>query len=251
MNALPLRLIALIAATFLLFPHSAPADPKAEVALKPLIERFNAENGDKAALAKDLLAFRRVHAGTPQAIQAAAMLTKLPSILDQLDASKIKPIERFDWQPKELVGVLGEHLGRHASPVTCVAFSHDGKVAASGGSHFVRLWDPVTMRLKHVIDIGSVTSIAFSRDDKLLGAGFTSGAVHVWDVTPMAGPQLKFSMQASTTPVPSIAFDPANRIAAACSDAQLRIWDVGGTESEGSRHPEGSRTGTHRRRLVA
>jgi WD40 repeat protein len=221
---------AVVACAVLVRPTPVSADSRAAAALKPLIERFDAATGDRAALAKDLLAFRRTHPATSEAIQAAALLAKLPSVLDQMDASKIKPIERFDWQPKELVGVLGEHLGRHASPVTCVAFSPDGKHAASGGSHFVRLWDPATMRLRHLFDIGYITCITFSRDSKYLGAGFSSGAVYVWDMTPLAGPQQKFVISASTTSIPGIAFGPEDRIAVACGDGQLRVWNVGGTD---------------------
>ena len=36
-----------------------------------------------------------------------------PSPLDRLDPAQIPAAERFDWQPKELVAVLGSHRGRH------------------------------------------------------------------------------------------------------------------------------------------
>ena len=36
-----------------------------------------------------------------------------PSALDRLDPAQIPAEERFDWQPKELVAVLGSHRGRH------------------------------------------------------------------------------------------------------------------------------------------
>jgi WD40 repeat protein len=233
MLVLPLRLAApaaLLAGALLLVPNVASADPKAEAALKPLAERFNDAGGDRSALAKDLLAFRRAHAGTPQAVQAAGMLAKLPSVLDQMDATKIKPIEKFDWQPKELVGILGEHLGRHGSNVTAVAFSHDGNHVASCGNYYVRLWDPVTMRLQHNLGGGNYACIAFSRDSTLLAAGGVYGAVTVWELTPMAVPKVKFNITASTTTVPGIAFGPENRLAVACADNQLRVWDVGGKE---------------------
>src|SRR5438105_2027344 len=111
-------LTGLLALAVVADPSTAFADPKAEAALKPLLDRFDASSGDRAALARDLIAFRRAHAGTPEAVKAAELLAKLPSPLDQLDHTTIKKIERFDWQPKELVAVMGEHLGRHGAPVS-------------------------------------------------------------------------------------------------------------------------------------
>ena len=65
-----------------------------------------------------------------------------PSPLDQLDPAKIPAEELFDWQPKELVAVLGEHRQRHWGEVTSVAFNPNGKQIASGGRDgFVRVWD--------------------------------------------------------------------------------------------------------------
>src|SRR5438045_3855656 len=75
--------------------------------------RANAPAGARTKPTQDLLAFRPTFPGTPQAVRAAALLSKLPSAMDGLDPAKIPPLERFDWQPKELVGVLGEHRGRH------------------------------------------------------------------------------------------------------------------------------------------
>src|SRR5262245_40872390 len=69
------------------------------------------------------------------------------SPLDALDAKKIPPLEKFDWQPPELVAVLGEHRGRQGSTVTTVAFHPDGKLVASGGSNgLIRMWDRTNMR---------------------------------------------------------------------------------------------------------
>src|SRR5260370_34053482 len=133
---------AVVVSAILLVPEPVAADPKAVAALKPLMERFDAASGDRAALAKDLLTFRRAHPATPEAIRAAAMLTQLPSVLDQMDASKIKPIERFDWQPKELVGLLREHLGRHPSPVPSLPLTPPAHHAPSRGSPFAPLLGP-------------------------------------------------------------------------------------------------------------
>jgi WD40 repeat protein len=216
--------LALVALAVSIPSTAAFADPKTEAALKPLLDRFNENTGDKAALARDLIAFRRAHAGTLEAVKAAEMLAKLPSPLDQLDPTTIKKIEKFDWQPKELVAVLGEHLGRQGAHVTSAAFSPDGKMAASGGSYFVRIWDPVTMRLQANLGVAA-SCIAFSRDSKILAAGWST-VVYVWDVTTPT-PKHKFTIPASSGGVPSIAFGPDYQLAIACGDNNLRVFDVG------------------------
>jgi hypothetical protein len=53
------------------------------------------------------------------------------SPLDRLDPARIPPEERFDWQPKELVAVLGSHRGRHWGEVTA-AFSRMETGASAG-----------------------------------------------------------------------------------------------------------------------
>src|SRR5678815_1428842 len=63
------------------------------------------------------------------------------SALDQLDAGAIPAEERFEWQPKALVAVLGSHRGRHWGGIESVAFSPNGKQIASTGAGVVRLWD--------------------------------------------------------------------------------------------------------------
>src|SRR5262245_59814845 len=65
----------------------------------------------------------------------AAGQGKSASPLDALDPKKIPALEKFDWQPKELVAVLGEHKGRQGNTVTTVAFHPDGKHVASGGGN--------------------------------------------------------------------------------------------------------------------
>src|SRR3954447_18564823 len=108
--------------------HAEPvSDEKAEAALKRLSERAGMTSADSEKLRQDILAFRRSYPGTTSAAKAAALLTQLSSALDKLDPKTLPRLDRFDWQPKELVAVLGEHRGRHGAPVSCAAFSPDGK----------------------------------------------------------------------------------------------------------------------------
>src|SRR4051794_14801056 len=87
-----------------------PVDERAEAALKALVQRC--KDGAKLSeteaepLIKDLQRFHRAYPGTPYALEAARLLTRIPSPLDRLDAAQIPTIEKFDWQPRELVAVI-------------------------------------------------------------------------------------------------------------------------------------------------
>src|SRR5262245_29952933 len=96
---------------------SAVDEAKAEAALR-LIEKRIGQGKENEKARRDLVAFRVMYAGTLAAMKAASLLARLSSPLDLLDPKTIAPLERFDWQPKELVGVLGEHRGRHGNVVT-------------------------------------------------------------------------------------------------------------------------------------
>ncbi len=76
--------------------------------------------------------------------------------LDNLDPTKIPATERYDWQPKELVAVLGERRGSHGvmppgnGYSIAVKFSSDGSRLVSAGHCFegLRLWDPRSLQLR-------------------------------------------------------------------------------------------------------
>jgi WD40 repeat protein/predicted Ser/Thr protein kinase len=68
------------------------------------------------------------------------------SPLDDLDPALIPASERFDWQPRELVAVIGTHQQRHWGEVTSVTVSGDGKyVYSSGQAGVIRRWDAATL----------------------------------------------------------------------------------------------------------
>ena len=81
--------------------------------------------------------------------------------LDDLQPEDIPAAERFDWQPQEMVQVLGSHAWRHWGdyqhvPGPALAFSDDGKqVIVIEGTHHnfvgsgrneLRIWDAATGR---------------------------------------------------------------------------------------------------------
>lgn len=221
-------------------PSSSLADDaangEAEASLKRLAERLADPSGDRTRLRAEVLDFRLKYPGTPHAARASELLSQLRSPLDNLNPVHIPALERFpSWQPKELVGIVGEHRGRHAAPVSCVAYSADGTLVASGGASYVRVWDAATLRLHSLVGHYAVTSIAFSRDSKALVVGGAGGTVTVWDIARVGQLKLRFSVQACTSPVYGVAFAPDNKsIAVACFDNAVRLYDVSGKKIEES-----------------
>jgi WD40 repeat protein len=210
------------------------ADAKPDAALSALRERVKAAatDADRTRLRQDLLAFEVARPG-PLAAKAAALLSQLPSPLDALNANTIPPLERFDWQPKELVAVLGEHRGRHGVSVASTLFSPDGSLIASGGGSLVRLWDPETMRLIGLAGFGSgVTSMAFNKDGSTLAVGGTTGLLALYDIAKGKAPVLRWTVLAGSSQVYGIAFHPDGKVlAAACHDNNVRLYDATGPKA--------------------
>lgn len=65
------------------------------------------------------------------------------SAFDKLDPAAIPAEERFEWQPKELVAVIGNHARRHWSS-SSVRISPDGKFATSNDRTQTIVWDMST-----------------------------------------------------------------------------------------------------------
>jgi WD40 repeat protein len=202
---------------------------RAERDWKRLTERFADDKADREKLRQDVLTFHRTYPGTSKAIKAAEMLRQLPSPLDHLDPAKIRPLEVFSWQPKQLVAVLGEHRGRQAGPATCVAYSPDRKFIASGGAHLVRLWETDPKRLLRLIVNLSAPNcycLAISPDSKLLAAG-GQGTIYVYELDGKDN-KLRVSIPAGSTAISSVAFDPKGKPLLACggADNKVRLFDL-------------------------
>jgi WD40 repeat protein len=229
--------LALVGAGLVLALAAPAADEKPSIeearaaqALERLTGMEKSLAGNPVKLRHLLNSLRLAHPGTQAAVKASAWLARLPSPLDRLDRTTIPPLEKFDWQPKELVGVLGEHRGRHGAAVASVAFSSDGSLIASGGGQYVRVWAPATMRLAGMGGTShSTTSVAFTKDSKTLVAGTGYGYVYVWDLPKGKGMVYRFHVAAATSPVYGVACHPGNKlVAAACHDNLVRVYDITG-----------------------
>jgi RNA polymerase sigma factor (sigma-70 family) len=117
--------------------------------------------------------------------------------------------------------------------IAALAFSPDGKLLASAGSHdkAVLFWDAATGgELRRVTQSG-VSQVAFSPDGKTLAAGGWDGTARLWDVA--AGKELRV-FRPTREPgareggiVDTVAFSPDGALlATAGHDGVIAVWDA-------------------------
>lgn len=218
----------------LTFAGAAGAQDRPDPDVEKLKQAVENKTSDPDKVRQEILSFVRGNAGTPAAVQASELLAKLPSPLDKLDPASIPALDRFDWQPKELVAVLGEHRCRHGHPATCVVCSQDGKrVISAGTNSLIRIWDSATMRQQHAVGTGHYTTcLAISDDNKTLAAGTIYGVLHVFDISGEK-PVQTGQFQIGTSQVYSVDFSKDNKLlAAGVYDGIVHTFDMTGSKAK-------------------
>lgn len=90
-----------------------------------------------------------------------------------LDATRIPATERYTWQSKELVSVVGGHSGlvSRSNDSNHVAISPDGKLVAWHGPGGLRVWDSESLALRFYNRVLHPVMPCFSADSQLLVVG--------------------------------------------------------------------------------
>ncbi len=119
---------------------------------------------------------------------------------------------------------LTGHFRAHTDSGRAVAFSPDGKLAASGAEDIV-LWDALAQkklaRLKHP---ASVASLAFSPKGNYLVSTHADGSILTWDTVEH---ELVADFGEHHTSVEAVAFAPTGKqVATAGEDRSIIVWNV-------------------------
>jgi WD40 repeat protein len=199
-------------------PRRLPAAEEA-AATKRLAELRKLAGAPADQVRAGLTALRRDYPGTAPALEAAALLAKLPSPLDALDAGKIPQEERIANHPKELVAVLGEQRWRHAGTVSAVRISPDGRVIASQDDR-IHLRDAKTGRLRGTLP-GTLLGFIAATGQLV---SHSDGHLRFWDVSKDTPRQERVIAHAHG----ASALSPDGKTLAEITSASaIRLWDLG------------------------
>ncbi|MBM4072316.1 MAG: hypothetical protein FJ271_25820 [Planctomycetes bacterium] len=164
------------------------------------------------------------------------------SPLDNLTADKIPAAEKFAWQPKELVAVIGTHAFRHWGPCNTLVVHPNGKTVISAGQDKrLRRWDVATLAEQPAIDTERITtfSLAIANDGKTLAVGcgwYPAPAAYIWDLSG-DGPRVKHTLPNYSRPVTVLALSGDGKLLAfsGAGEAAIEIYDLSGSQPKAAR----------------
>ncbi len=128
-----------------------------------------------------------------------------------------------------ITGEQRSTLTDHTNRVTCIAFSPDGKVLASGSNdQTICLWNPDTGELSNTLTghNSSINRLVFSPDGKTLVSVADSRDNSIWLWDPLTGKQ-KAKLIGHTWGVNTVVFSPDGKyLASASRDNTIRLWNI-------------------------
>ena len=156
------------------------------------------------------------------------------SPFDKLDPNAIPKDERFDWQPKELVGVIGSHRGcdPYYDSRNSHVFSPDGRWLIRN-SYPMLIWDAKTLVLRY--SQYAFGKAAFSSDGKTMaiGSGNTVDLVDLSGAVPTLIQRRTVVPPGEGNGVHGAAiFNNGKSIAAGTGQGHLRIYDLDGPDDK-------------------
>ena len=129
----------------------------------------------------------------------------------------------FRTPPLEVTVQQGPSLSRHTAAVTCLAFSGNGDLLASGSADkTIVLWDPTTgeIRGRFGRHRGAIMSLALSQDGSRLVSAAADRTIRLWDT---AGKHGLRRLDASTD---SVAISDDGRFVTCAIGSHVNLWDT-------------------------